>query len=127
MIVWTVALSYSPWDSSVNGILQARILEWIAIPSPGESSRPRIEPASVPFLALAGGFFSTSATCEDVTLLLFKLPCRWFLQPQQTPAGPLVRLAKSYRVVGPARGQGRGQRVSEGEWAQPFQKVTGRV
>ena len=94
---------------------------------PGESSRPRIEPASVTFLALAGGFFSTSATCEDVTLLLFKLPCRWFLQPQQTPAGPLVRLAKSYRVVGPARGQGRGQRVSEGEWAQPFQKVTGRV
>ena len=127
MIVWTVALSYSPWDSSVNGILQARILEWIAIPSPGESSRPRIEPASVTFLALAGGFFSTSATCEDVTLLLFKLPCRWFLQPQQTPAGPLVRLAKSYHVVGPARGQGRGQRVSEGEWAQPFQKVTGRV
>ena len=112
-IVWTVALSYSPWDSSANGILQARTLEWLAVPPPGEYSRPRIETASVMFLASSVGFFSTSATCEDVTLLLFKLPCRWFPQPQQTPAGPLVRLAKSDRVVGPARGQGRGQRVSE--------------
>ena len=41
-------------DSSVHGILQARILEWVAIsfsfPDPG------IEPTS---LALAGGFFTT--------------------------------------------------------------------
>ena len=28
-------------DSSVHGIFQARILEWVAIPSPGESSPPR--------------------------------------------------------------------------------------
>ena len=32
--------------SSVHGILQARILEWVAIPSPGELSDPRIEPWS---------------------------------------------------------------------------------
>ena len=32
---------YSPPVSSVNGILQARILEWIAIPFSRESSRPR--------------------------------------------------------------------------------------
>ena len=29
----------SPSGSSVHGILQARILEWVAIPSPGDLSR----------------------------------------------------------------------------------------
>ena len=43
-------------DSSVHGILQARILEWVAIPFSRGSSRPRIEPESP---ALAGGFFAT--------------------------------------------------------------------
>ena len=32
--------------SSVNGILQARILEWVAIPSPGDLPDPGIEPRS---------------------------------------------------------------------------------
>ena len=31
----------SPPGSSVQGILHARILEWVAMPSPGKSSRPR--------------------------------------------------------------------------------------
>ena len=33
-------------DSSVHGILQARILEWSATPSPGDLSDPGIEPIS---------------------------------------------------------------------------------
>ena len=40
---------YSPPGSSVHGILQARILEWVAIPFSRGSSQPRepgIEPAS---------------------------------------------------------------------------------
>ena len=32
--------------SSVRGILQARILEWVAIPSPGDLPDPGIEPRS---------------------------------------------------------------------------------
>ena len=32
--------------SSVHGILQARILEWVAIPSPGDLPDPGIEPMS---------------------------------------------------------------------------------
>ena len=35
----------SPPGSSVHGILQARILEWVAFPTPGESSNPGIEPS----------------------------------------------------------------------------------
>ena len=34
-------MDYSPGGSSVHGILQARILEWVAIPFSRGSSRPR--------------------------------------------------------------------------------------
>ena len=34
-------------DSSVHEILQARILEWVAIPSPGDLPDPGIEPTSL--------------------------------------------------------------------------------
>ena len=47
----------SPPGSSVPGILQARALERVAIPLPGDLLDPGIKPTS---LALAGGFFTTS-------------------------------------------------------------------
>ena len=34
-------MDYSPPDSSVYGVFQARILEWVAISFPRQSSRPR--------------------------------------------------------------------------------------
>ena len=34
-------MGYSPPGSSVHGILQARMLEWVAIPFSRESSQPR--------------------------------------------------------------------------------------
>ena len=45
----------SPPGSSVHGILQAGILEWVAAPFSRGSSRPGIEPRSP---ALAGRFFN---------------------------------------------------------------------
>ena len=54
----------SPPGSSVHGILQARILEWVAMPSSKRSSWPGIKPTSLMSPALAGGFFTTSATWE---------------------------------------------------------------
>ena len=42
--------------SSVHGISQARILDWLPFPFPGDTPNPSIEPASP---ALAGGFFTT--------------------------------------------------------------------
>ena len=57
-------LDYSPPGSSVHGILHARMLEWIAMPSSRGSSQPGIKPASLTFHALAGRFFTTSATRE---------------------------------------------------------------
>ena len=51
-----------PPGSSVHGILQAKILEWVAISfSRGSSQLRDLSPASP---ALAAGFFTTSTTWE---------------------------------------------------------------
>ena len=50
--------------SSIDGILQARILEWVAKPFSRESSRLGIEPSSLMSPALAGWFFTIRATWE---------------------------------------------------------------
>ena len=39
-------MDYSLPSSSVHGILQARIVEWVAIPFSREYSQPRIKPRS---------------------------------------------------------------------------------
>ena len=38
----------------------SRILEWVAVPSPGDLPDPGIKPASLVSRALAGGFFTAS-------------------------------------------------------------------
>ena len=58
------SMDCSPPGSSVHGIFQARILEWVAIPSSRGSSQPMAELESLVSPALAGGFFTTSATWE---------------------------------------------------------------
>ena len=50
----------SPTDSSVHGILQARILEQVAISYCRGSSQPGNKPASLASLAVAGRFFTTA-------------------------------------------------------------------
>ena len=38
---------FDPMDYTVHGILQARILEWVVVPSPGDVPNPGIEPRSL--------------------------------------------------------------------------------
>ena len=45
--------------SSVNGIFQARILEWLPFTPPGDLPNPGIEPMYLVSLELAGRFFTT--------------------------------------------------------------------
>ena len=45
-------------DSSVRGILQARILEWVSCPSPGGLPDQGTEPVSLEPPALTGRFFT---------------------------------------------------------------------
>ena len=69
-----VQLFATPWtvtcQAPVHGILQARILEWAAISFSRDLPDPGIEPTSLLSLALAGGFFTTSATWEARACLL---------------------------------------------------------
>ena len=46
--------------SSVLGILQARILEWVVMPSSRDLPDPRVEPTYLVSPALAGRFFTTA-------------------------------------------------------------------
>ena len=52
----------SPPGSSVPGIFQARILEWIAMPFSVDLPNQGIKPTSLMSPALTGGFFTTSTT-----------------------------------------------------------------
>ena len=61
---WTVA----PQAPLSMGTPQARILEWVAMPSSRGSSDLGIEPSSLTSPALAGRFFTTSATCTYVSI-----------------------------------------------------------
>ena len=53
-------MNCSPPGSSVHGILQAKMLLWVAMPSSRRSSQPRNGPTSLMTLALAGRFFTTN-------------------------------------------------------------------
>ena len=56
-------MDYNPQDSSVHGILQARILEWVIISFSRESSQPRDQT----WVAhISGGFFTIWATREVI-------------------------------------------------------------
>ena len=54
-------LDCSPPGSPVHGILEARILKWVAMPSSRGSSWPRNQTC---VSCIAGGFFTTSITWE---------------------------------------------------------------
>ena len=58
------SMDCSPPGSSVHGILQARILEWVAMPSSRGSSLPRDRTLSLMSPERAGRFFTVSATWE---------------------------------------------------------------
>ena len=63
--------SISP-GSSVQGILEARILEWVAISSSEETSQPRGQACVPP--ASADRFLTTSATRDRVVKLIDRIP-----------------------------------------------------
>ena len=68
-------MNCSPPGSSVQELLQARILEWVAMPSSGGSSQPRDQ---TQVSCMAGGFFNTLAIREaHESLLVVKDQLGW--------------------------------------------------
>ena len=58
----------SPPGSSAHGIFQAKTLEWVPFPPPGDLPDPGIEPVSLTSPALTGGFFTIGAIWEALQL-----------------------------------------------------------
>ena len=58
---WTLCspVNCRPPDSSLSGIFQPRILEWVAIPSSRDLPDPGVKPTSSASPTLASGFFTT--------------------------------------------------------------------
>ena len=77
-------MNCSPPGFAVRGILQARILRGLPCPPPGDLSNLGIKPESLASLALAGRFFTTSATLKAELLwkrLFFVNLGGWKLEP----------------------------------------------
>ena len=62
--------------SSVCGIFQARIQEWVTFPSPGDRPHPGVKPTSPASPALPSGFFTTTPPRKP---MLSTDPCTYFL------------------------------------------------
>ena len=75
-------------DSSVLGISQARILEWVAVFFSRDPPDPRIKPKSP---ALAGGFFTAkpSGKPRNGILLSYKMEQNWIIYRDMD--GPRVK------------------------------------
>ena len=65
-----------PMVYTVHGILQARILEWVAFPFSRRSSQPRDQSQ---VSCIAGGFFTCWATREALCLAVLSLICSFEL------------------------------------------------
>ena len=63
-------MNCSPPGSSVHGIFQARIPEWVAMPFSRRSSQPRNRTSISLSPALAGRFFTSRATWEAHTVAI---------------------------------------------------------
>ena len=68
------SMDCSPPDSSVHGILQARILEWLPFPSPGDLPNPGIKPLS-PALQTGSLPRNHQGSLRDVTYNNVVLSC----------------------------------------------------
>ena len=64
-------MDHSPTDSSVHGLLQAEYWSGLPFPTPGYLHNPGIQTESLTCPGLAGGFFTTSTTWEEIPSVQF--------------------------------------------------------
>ena len=105
--VWLFA---TPWTSAHQASLSMRFPRqehWSGLPCPppGDLPDPRIEPASLVSPALAGGFFTTSATWKALFRLYWRR--QWHPTPVLLPGKSMDRGAWQAAVHGVAKSQTR--------------------
>ena len=92
-------LDYSPPGSSVHGIVQARVLEWVAISSSRGSSR--IGDLTC-VSCLAGVFFTTEPPGKPPVLLLLR--CQSGVREFEKPGSQVVLFTSEFPVWTPGAG-----------------------
>ena len=88
-------MDYNPPGSSVHGILQARILEWVSMIFFRGSSQLRDQTG---ISCIAGGFFTTESPGKPNTTLIFVFAFIWSLSLCVSLFSPfecLIRVARS--------------------------------
>ena len=91
----------SPPGSSVHGIFQARILEWVTISLSRGSSWPRDQTLSLAFPALVSWFFTSWATGEvhdleqNLSMWNFSV-IMWRVRMRDFPGSPVVKSPSSH-------------------------------
>ena len=87
--------------SSIHGILQARILDWVAFPPPGDLPNSGIKPTPLTSPALASGFLTTRDTWEvqGTSWKMLNVSVAWTLEAAGNDMDQTVHLSKLYRAV----------------------------
>ena len=99
--LWTC----NPPGPSVHGVLQARILEWVAVPcpSPGHLPDPGILPTFPVSPALPGGLFTTGVTLGALPLFMVPPSCiTWSLSSSLESVLPLLHIQALCRLLVPS-------------------------
>ena len=87
----------SPSGSAVHGVLQAKILECVAMSPSRESSQPRDRTRSLTSPALAGRFFTTNATWEALCTHILEYILFMFVEFFENKLSMLGPLSSGYR------------------------------
>ena len=77
ILVWKIPWIEDPhglqyMGSFVHGIFQARMLEWVSFPSPGDPPNPGIEPTTLISLVVASRFFTNAPPGKPTESLILK-------------------------------------------------------
>ena len=86
------SMDYSPPSSSIHGILQARILEWVAMPSSRESSWPRNWTQVPP----SAGRFFTAGPSGKPKIVLKKCSNYYAMRSEIDPQNSWVHVEMGY-------------------------------
>ena len=85
-------MDYCPPGSSVHGVLQARILEWVAMPSSRWSSCPRGGTCISCVPCIARRFFTAEPPGKALTVMCKQHTNSWYNRPaRQDPKAPMPR------------------------------------
>ena len=92
------ATDCSPWGSSVHGVLQARIPEWVAISSSRGSSLSRDWTCIFWVSCIAGRFFTHWATAEAPKSLVYSYNCKQNSMDIECWVKTMVKVGKAWEV-----------------------------